>query len=109
NDNQYRSNDNLPILSIKSNNGYHTPGYNTTTTNLPITPDSPRSTRSAPWTRTHQRGLFGNTPSSPRSVRSAISNRNSRSSLKSNRYNRSSSVESHSSIDSSSARRNLIN
>ncbi|XP_073815289.1 uncharacterized protein isoform X2 [Musca autumnalis] len=34
-------------------------------------PDSPRSTRSAPWPRTQQRSLFGNKPSSPRSVRSA--------------------------------------
>ncbi|XP_069961589.1 uncharacterized protein [Bactrocera oleae] len=36
------------------------------------TPDSPRSTRSAPWPRSQQRSLFGNNPSSPRSVRSAI-------------------------------------
>ncbi|XP_017143064.1 filaggrin isoform X1 [Drosophila miranda] len=35
------------------------------------TPDSPRSTRSAPWPRSQQRSLFGHTPSSPRSVRSA--------------------------------------
>ncbi|KNC34905.1 hypothetical protein FF38_11081 [Lucilia cuprina] len=35
------------------------------------TPDSPRSTRSAPWPRSQQRSLFGNKPSSPRSVRSA--------------------------------------
>ncbi|XP_037943853.1 transcription factor mef2A-like [Teleopsis dalmanni] len=35
------------------------------------TPDSPRSTRSAPWPRSQQRSLFGNNPSSPRSVRSA--------------------------------------
>lgn len=34
------------------------------------TPDSPRSTRSAPWPRSQQRSLFGNKPSSPRSVRS---------------------------------------
>ncbi|KAL5282785.1 EPB41L4A family protein [Megaselia abdita] len=105
-ENQYRSTGSIPTtLGIRTNNGYHTPGYNTTT-NASITPDSPRSTRSAPWTRTQQRGLFGNTPSSPRSVRSAVSNRNSRPPSKSNRYNRSSSVESHSSIDSCSARRN---
>ncbi|XP_034659975.1 band 4.1-like protein 4 isoform X6 [Drosophila subobscura] len=35
------------------------------------TPDSPRSTRSAPWPRSQQRSLFGHNPSSPRSVRSA--------------------------------------
>ncbi|KAH8362908.1 hypothetical protein KR084_002915 [Drosophila pseudotakahashii] len=35
------------------------------------TPDSPRSTRSAPWPRSQQRNLFGHNPSSPRSVRSA--------------------------------------
>ncbi|KAH8311430.1 hypothetical protein KR044_006277 [Drosophila immigrans] len=34
------------------------------------TPDSPRSTRSAPWPRSQQRSLFGHNPSSPRSVRS---------------------------------------
>jgi len=35
-------------------------------------PDSPRSTRSAPWTQPHVRGLY--TSSSPRSVRSAGNN-----------------------------------
>ncbi|XP_075160223.1 uncharacterized protein LOC142233256 [Haematobia irritans] len=62
-------------------------------------PDSPRSTRSAPWPRTQQRSLFGNKPSSPRSVRSA-----STTGGNGQRY-RSSSVESHSSNDSRSTRR----
>uniref|UniRef100_A0A0A1WUG3 Erythrocyte membrane protein band 4.1-like 4A n=1 Tax=Zeugodacus cucurbitae TaxID=28588 RepID=A0A0A1WUG3_ZEUCU len=50
-----------------SNNG----GGSVCNSNLQ-TPDSPRSTRSAPWPRSQQRSLFGNNPSSPRSVRSAI-------------------------------------
>lgn len=58
-------------------------------------PDSPRSTRSAPWARTQQKGLFGVT-ASPRSVRSAY--------MPSYRF-RSSSVESQSSNDSKSCRR----
>ncbi|XP_055699610.1 band 4.1-like protein 4 isoform X3 [Phlebotomus papatasi] len=60
-------------------------------------PDSPRSTRSAPWVRSQQRGLFGVT-ASPRSVRSASRE------APAHRY-RSSSVESHSSNDSRSCRR----
>ncbi|XP_055689098.1 band 4.1-like protein 4 isoform X1 [Lutzomyia longipalpis] len=60
-------------------------------------PDSPRSTRSAPWVRSQQRGLFGVT-ASPRSVRSASRDGPT------HRY-RSSSVESHSSNDSRSCRR----
>ncbi|XP_017847788.1 uncharacterized protein DDB_G0283357 isoform X2 [Drosophila busckii] len=43
--------------------------YNNNGSNLQ-TPDSPRSTRSAPWPRSQQRSLFGHNPSSPRSVRS---------------------------------------
>ncbi|XP_059611522.1 band 4.1-like protein 4 isoform X2 [Phlebotomus argentipes] len=60
-------------------------------------PDSPRSTRSAPWVRSQQRGLFGVT-ASPRSVRSASRDASA------HRF-RSSSVESHSSNDSRSCRR----
>ncbi|XP_035773049.1 hornerin-like isoform X2 [Anopheles albimanus] len=69
-------------------------------------PDSPRSTRSAPWMRSQQRGLFG-INSSPKSVRS-VSTRmsapaNGHSSNNGNGTNsrlRSSSVESHSSNES---------
>jgi len=56
--------------------------------------DSPRSTRSAPWTQPHSRGLYNSSvPPSPRSVRSAGP-----------RY-RSSSVDSQSSNDSRSCKR----
>nr|XP_022901841.1 band 4.1-like protein 4 isoform X2 [Onthophagus taurus] len=56
--------------------------------------DSPRSTRSAPWSQPHSRGLYNSSvPPSPRSVRSAGP-----------RY-RSSSVDSQSSNDSRSKRR----
>ncbi|PSN55949.1 hypothetical protein C0J52_00424, partial [Blattella germanica] len=61
--------------------------------------DSPRSTRSAPWTQPHVRGLY--TSSSPRSVRSAGNN----SQLLSRLTRRSSSVESQSSNDSRSCKR----
>lgn len=57
-------------------------------------PDSPRSTRSAPWTQPHSRGLYNTSlPPSPRSVRSAGP-----------RY-RSSSVDSQSSNESRSCKR----
>lgn len=56
--------------------------------------DSPRSTRSAPWTQPHSKGLYNNTSAaSPRSIRSAGP-----------RY-RSSSVDSQSSNDSRSCKR----
>ncbi|CAG9759767.1 unnamed protein product [Ceutorhynchus assimilis] len=55
--------------------------------------DSPRSTRSAPWSQPHSKGLYNNSvPPSPRSVRSG------------SRY-RSSSLDSQSSNDSRSCRR----
>uniref|UniRef100_A0A182K8E7 Erythrocyte membrane protein band 4.1-like 4A n=1 Tax=Anopheles christyi TaxID=43041 RepID=A0A182K8E7_9DIPT len=66
-----------------------------------VPPDSPRSTRSAPWTRSQQRGLFG-INSSPKSVRS-VSTR--MSAPANNSRMRSSSVESHSSNESRSGRR----
>ncbi|KAG5678589.1 hypothetical protein PVAND_008251 [Polypedilum vanderplanki] len=65
-------------------------------------PDSPRSTKSAGWIRSQQRGLFG-INSSPKSVRSA-SSRNGNSNSNGHRH-RSSSVESQSSNDSRSGRR----
>uniref|UniRef100_A0A182M8I2 FERM domain-containing protein n=1 Tax=Anopheles culicifacies TaxID=139723 RepID=A0A182M8I2_9DIPT len=67
----------------------------------PVPPDSPRSTRSAPWTRSQQRGLFG-INSSPKSVRSASTRM---SAPANNSRMRSSSVESHSSNESRSGRR----
>lgn len=56
--------------------------------------DSPRSTRSAPWSQPHSKGLYNNNsaPASPRSVRSG------------SRY-RSSSVDSQSSNDSRGCKR----
>lgn len=64
--------------------------YNTSTNNASNLKkyDSPRSTRSAPWSQPHSKGLYNSSaPASPRSVRSA------------SRY-RSSSVDSQSSNDS---------
>ncbi|XP_049301066.1 homeobox protein 5 isoform X2 [Anopheles funestus] len=66
-----------------------------------VPPDSPRSTRSAPWMRSQQRGLFG-INSSPKSVRSASTRM---SAPANNSRMRSSSVESHSSNESRSGRR----
>lgn len=88
----YRSTCNIPnSLSIRKY-----PIYGNTSA-----PDSPRSTRSAPWSRSQQKGLFG-VNSSPRSVRSASSRKNS--SVPTHRL-RSSSVESHSSNDSKACKR----
>lgn len=88
----YRSTCNIPnSLSIKKY-----PVYGNANT-----PDSPRSTRSAPWSRSQQKGLFG-VNSSPRSVRSASSRKNS--SVPTHRV-RSSSVDSHSSNDSKACKR----
>ncbi|XP_055586864.1 band 4.1-like protein 4A isoform X2 [Uranotaenia lowii] len=67
----------------------------------PPAPDSPRSTRSAPWMRSQQRGLFG-INSSPKSVRSASTRMSAP--VHPNRM-RSSSVESHSSNESRSGGR----
>lgn len=64
-------------------------------------PDSPRSTRSAGWAKSQQRGLFG-INSSPKSVRSATSRSGNATT---GQRQRSSSVESQSSNDSRSGRR----
>lgn len=89
----YRSTSNIPTsLSIRKY-----PVYSNT-------PDSPRSTRSAPWSRSHQKGLFG-VNSSPRSVRSASSRKNV--SIPTHRM-RSSSVESHSSNESKACKRYVL-
>lgn len=86
----YRSTCNIPnSLSIKK--------Y----PNFGNAPDSPRSTRSAPWSRSQQKGLFG-VNSSPRSVRSAASRKSTN--VPTHRL-RSSSVESHSSNESKAYRR----
>lgn len=67
---------------------------NTSTTEPRQRSDSPRSTRSAPWSQPHSKGLYNSSmPPSPRSVRSAGP-----------RY-RSSSVDSQSSNDSRSCKR----
>ncbi|XP_050099346.1 uncharacterized protein LOC126579776 isoform X2 [Anopheles aquasalis] len=73
-------------------------------------PDSPRSTRSAPWMRSQQRGLFG-INSSPKSVRSVSTRMSAPANGHSGNGNgnnssrlRSSSVESHSSNESRSGR-----
>lgn len=81
-------------------------------------PDSPRSTRSVPWMRSHQRGLFG-INSSPKSVRSATSRASTHHNNNSNNVRdrdrdgsqrrRSSSVESHSSNDSRSGKKLVLN
>ncbi|XP_055923467.1 uncharacterized protein DDB_G0287625 isoform X2 [Eupeodes corollae] len=108
----YRSTYSIPTsLGIRP---YSNNNNNNNHNNPTITPDSPRSTRSAPWPRSQQRNLFGNS-SSPRSVRSASTTRHSthvpthssshsHSHSHNHRY-RSSSVESHSSNDSHSTRR----
>lgn len=69
-------------------------------------PDSPHSSKSVPWMRSHQRGLFG-INSSPKSVRSAtsrvsnaVTNGTSSRNRDGSQRRRSSSVESHSSNDS---------
>lgn len=92
----YRSTCNIPTsLSIRKY-----PIYG----NTQSAPDSPRSTRSAPWSRSQQKGLFG-VNSSPRSVRSASSRKNS--SVPTHRV-RSSSVDSHSSNDSKACKRFVL-
>ncbi|XP_055551560.1 band 4.1-like protein 4A isoform X1 [Wyeomyia smithii] len=88
-DSPYRSTCSIPAALNTSSKAY------------PAPPDSPRSTRSAPWMRSQQRGLFG-INSSPKSVRS-VSTRMS-APANPNRM-RSSSVESHSSNESRSGRR----
>lgn len=99
-DNIYRSTYSIPsTLGIRPNN--NNLNNNNNNTNKNNAPDSPRSTKSAPWSRSQQRGLFGIT-SSPKSVRSASTREPNHSSTQ--RY-RSSSVESQSSNDSRSTRR----
>lgn len=93
-DNAYRSTCSIPA-TFNNNNTLHKYSHHSV-------PDSPRSTRSAGWAKSQQRGLFG-INSSPKSVRSATSrNGNSTTSHR----QRSSSVESQSSNDSRSGRRN---
>ncbi|XP_021692919.1 uncharacterized protein LOC5580170 isoform X2 [Aedes aegypti] len=90
-DSPYRSTCSIPAaLNTSSSSKGH-----------PQPPDSPRSTRSAPWMRSQQRGLFG-INSSPKSVRSASTRM---SAPVNNNRMRSSSVESHSSNESRSGRR----
>lgn len=88
-DSPYRSTCSIPAALSNSSKAHPPP------------PDSPRSTRSAPWMRSQQRGLFG-INSSPKSVRSASTRMSAP--VNTNRM-RSSSVESHSSNDSRSGRR----
>lgn len=92
-DSPYRSTCNIPTsLNLRSySNG-----------NSLKAPDSPRSTKSAPWSRSQQKGLFGVT-SSPRSVRSASSRKSAN--VPTHHRLRSSSVESHSSNDSRSLKK----
>ncbi|CRK90278.1 CLUMA_CG004017, isoform B [Clunio marinus] len=92
-DSAYRSTCSIPA-TFNNNNTIHK--YNQQST-----PDSPRSTRSAGWIKSQQRGLFG-INSSPKSVRSA-SSRNGNAT--NGHRQRSSSVESQSSNDSRSGRR----
>ncbi|KAM8704674.1 hypothetical protein ACLKA7_009177 [Drosophila subpalustris] len=77
-DSPYRSTYSIPTsLGVRpshqqssSQQNNNSSSYNNNGSNNLQTPDSPRSTRSAPWPRSQQRSLFGHNPSSPRSVRS---------------------------------------
>jgi band 4.1-like protein 4A len=82
--------------SLNNNNEYARPNNSSSRA-----PDSPRSTKSAPWMRSQQRGLFGIT-SSPKSCRSASALGAKDTST---HRMRSSSVESRSSVDSKSGKR----
>lgn len=93
-DSIYRSTCSIPATFNNNNNTIHKYSQHTA-------PDSPRSTRSAGWAKSQQRGLFG-INSSPKSVRSATS-RNGNATT--GHRQRSSSVESQSSNDSRSGRR----
>jgi band 4.1-like protein 4A len=105
----YRSTCSIPAsLSLRHNNNHSMNNNNSSNNNnneysRPSfrAPDSPRSTKSAPWMRSQQRGLFGIT-SSPKSVRSASALGGNNSST---HRIRSSSVESRSSVDSKSGKR----
>lgn len=92
-DSAYRSTCSIPA-SFSNNNTIHKYSQH-------VAPDSPRSTRSAGWVKSQQRGLFG-INSSPKSVRSASSRNGNATST---HRHRSSSVESQSSNDSRSGRR----
>lgn len=92
-DSAYRSTCSIPS-AFSNNNTLHKFSHHSV-------PDSPRSTRSAGWAKSQQRGLFG-INSSPKSVRSATS-RNGNATT--GHRQRSSSVESQSSNDSRSGRR----
>nr|XP_017089367.2 hornerin isoform X1 [Drosophila bipectinata] len=75
-DSPYRSTYSIPTsLGIRpchqQQQNNNSSSYNNNSGGNLQTPDSPRSTRSAPWPRSQQRSLFGHNPSSPRSVRSA--------------------------------------
>ncbi|KAI8044024.1 hypothetical protein M5D96_000173 [Drosophila gunungcola] len=76
-DSPYRSTYSIPTsLGIRpchqqQQQNNNSSSYNNNSGSNLQTPDSPRSTRSAPWPRSQQRSLFGHNPSSPRSVRSA--------------------------------------
>lgn len=93
----YRSTHSIPA----SFNNNSITQHNTRANSKYSAPDSPRSTRSAGWVKSQQRGLFG-ISSSPKSVRSA-SSRNGHANTSGRQ--RSSSVESQSSNDSRSGRR----
>lgn len=101
-DNVYRSTCSIPAAL---NNNSTTNNTNTMNSRYShhSAPDSPRSTRSAGWIKSQQRGLFG-INSSPKSVRSA-SSRNGQSQSTNGHRHRSSSVESQSSNDSRTGRR----
>lgn len=96
-DNVYRSTCSIPAAFNNNNNNTMNSRYSHHSA-----PDSPRSTRSAGWIKSQQRGLFG-ISSSPKSVRSA-SSRNGNAQTNGHRQ-RSSSVESQSSNDSRTGRR----
>ncbi|XP_017065282.2 hornerin isoform X2 [Drosophila eugracilis] len=74
-DSPYRSTYSIPtslgIRPCHQQPNNNSSSYNNNSGGNLQTPDSPRSTRSAPWPRSQQRSLFGHNPSSPRSVRSA--------------------------------------
>ncbi|XP_063706775.1 band 4.1-like protein 4 [Culicoides brevitarsis] len=96
----YRSTCSIPA-ALNNNNRDHHHQYSSRAAYK--APDSPQSSKSVPWMRSHQRGLFG-INSSPKSVRSATTRTSNavtnRSQRDSSQRRRSSSVESHSSNDS---------
>lgn len=104
-DNVYRSTHSIPASFNNNNSNINNNNINNSRANSKYSaPDSPRSTRSAGWIKTQQRGLFGIT-SSPKSVRSASSRNGNNHTTHTSHRHRSSSVESQSSNDSRSGRR----